>query len=160
MNVLAEKFCEWAKSNGWNIELSKEECGLPKEVSERYKFIPENWLEFIRCFEVCANGGDNIWFLTPCDYENNGAFRWNEFEHICLDAAADDTAWQNSIRAFWDNYIPIVMSTAGGYHYYAVGVKTGEIFEGREPEFEELEICAPSFTDFVENIISGKIILN
>ena len=160
MMLLAEKFIEWAKANGWNIKLADGNRELPESVTKRYKFIPVDWAEFIRCFEVCANGEDNIWFLTPCDYENSASFRWNEFEHICFDAAADDTAWQNSIRAFWDNYLPVVIIVANGYHYYAIGIRTGEVFEGREPEFEEVEMVAPSFTDFVENIIGGKIILN
>ena len=160
MNTLAERFTEWAKVNGWNVKPADGKQELPECVIKRYKFIPEDWLEFILGFEVLANGADNIWFLTPSDYENNTAFRWNEFEHICLEAAEGDEAWQNRIRAFWDNYLPVVMSVANGYHYYAIGIRTSEVFEGREPEFEEVEIVAPSFTDFVEYIIGGKIILN
>lgn len=165
LSELAEKFFKWAKDNGWNIELSNEKIELPKEIVERYAFIPADWLDFIQCFKVCANGADNIWFSLPGDFADSSddeAFRWNEFEHISLDAAEDegDEAWQAEIRGFWSNYLPIVMSVGGDYHYYAIGIKTGEIFEGWEPEFEEPEICAMSFTDFIEKIISGKIILN
>lgn len=163
MSELAEKFFEWAKGSGWNVELSDEKRELSKNITERYKYIPGDWIDFIQCFKVIANGADNIWFNLPGDFENSGnddAFRWNEFELISLEAAGDDEDWQAEIRGFWDNYLPVVMSVADGYHYYAIGIRTGGIFEGREPEFEEIEIVAPSFTDFIENIISGKIILN
>ena len=94
------------------------------------------------------------------DYGNDAddsAFRWNEFELISLEAASGDEKWQADIREFWDNYLPIVMSVAGDYHYYAIGIKTGEIFDGWAPEFEAPEIVAPNFTGFIEKIISGKI---
>ncbi|MBD5129309.1 MAG: SMI1/KNR4 family protein [Ruminococcaceae bacterium] len=151
MKKLAEKFTEWAKANGWNVKLADKARDLPESVTERYKFIPADWLEFIRCFEVCANGADNVWFDTG---------EYDEFEQISLEAAEGDEEWTNKIRAFWDNHIPVVISVAGYYHYYAVGVRTGEVFKGSEPEFEEVEIAAPSFTDFVEYIIGGKIVLN
>lgn len=160
---LAEKFFEWAKNSGWNVERSDEKQELPKVFLERYKYIPGDWIDFIQCFKLIANGADNIWFLLPEDFEDRAddeGFRRNEFELISLEAAKDDEEWQSEIRAFWDNYIPVVMSVADGYHYYAIGVRTGEIFEGREPEFDEVEIAAPSFTDFIELIVSGKIVLN
>lgn len=163
MSELAEKFFKWAKSGSWNIALSDEKIELSKEFAERYAFIPADWVEFIQSFKICANGADNIWFSLPGDFADSGddsGFRWNEFEHITLEAAEGDEAWQAEIRGFWDNYLPIVMSVGGDYHYYAIGIKTGEIFEGREPEFDEINICAMSFTDFIEKIISGKIILN
>lgn len=165
MSELTERFFKWAKDNGWNIELSDEKQELPKNIIERYKYIPSDWLEFIQYFMIIANGADNIWFNLPGDFEDSGnddAFRWNEFELISLEAAGDDEdeEWQAEIREFWDNYLPVVMSVAGDYHYYAIGIRTGEIFEGLEPEFDEIEIVAPSFTDFIENIISGKIVLN
>lgn len=165
MDNLAENFSKWAKENSWNIELSEEKQELPKVFLERFKYIPGDWLDFAENFKLVVNADNNIWFNLPGDFEDSGdedAFRWNEFELIALDAAeeAENEEWQKDVREFWDNYIPIVMSVSGDYHYYAIGVRTGEIFEGREPEFDEIEIVAPSFTDFIENIISGKIVLN
>ena len=164
MNIsLAEKFSEWAMKNGWNAELTVQKPELPESAIERYKFIPQGWLDFVRCFKLISNGADNIWFLLPEDFADRAddeGFRWNEFELISLEAASDDEEWQKKIRAFWDNYIPVVMSVAGDYHYYAVGIRTGEIFEGWEPEFDQVQMVAPSFTDFIELIISGKITLN
>lgn len=163
MNELAEKFSKWAKSNGWRVEPAGENRGLPKAVSERYVHIPSDWIDFIQSFKVCINGENNLYFLLPEDFDDEvpeSAFRWNEFELISLESAAGDGKWQTDIRAFWDNCLPVVMSVAGDYHYYAIGIKTGEIFDGWAPEFEEIEIVAASFTDFIENIISGKIVLN
>lgn len=159
MSALAEGFREWAENSGWSVVRSNEKRGLPKEIIERYKSLPNDWLDFVQYFKDCVNGDNNIWFLCPYNFEDDSAFRWNEFELISLDAASDDEEWQDEIREFWDNYLPIVMSVGGDYHYYAICTKTGEIFEGREPEFEEPEICAASFTDFITRIISGEILL-
>lgn len=163
MSELVRKFSEWAESNGWKAAPADEKRGLPAEIVQRYAFIPSDWLEFVQCFDDIVNGEDNIWFLVPYNFaDDSGGFRWNEFEMISLEAALEDKdeEWADEIRAFWDNHIPIVMSVAGDYHYYAIGVKTGEVFEGWEPEFEDVQICAMSFTDFINKIVSGKIILN
>ena len=160
MNGLAEKFYEWAKNHGWNVELSEIKRELPKAVTERYKFIPAEWIDFIGCFNVCINAENNLYFQLAEDFEeqaDNSGFRWNEFELISLDAAEGDENWQADIREFWDNYIPVVMSVEGDYHYYAIGIKTGEVFDGWAPEFEEPEIVAAGFEDFIGKIISGKI---
>ncbi|MDE7230122.1 MAG: SMI1/KNR4 family protein [Oscillospiraceae bacterium] len=163
MNELSERFFKWAEDNGWNVESSDEKHELPKKITERYRFIPSDWIDFVQCFKLISNGADNIWFQLPGDFEDRAddeGFRWNEFELISLEAASDDKEWQNEIRGFWDNYLPVVMSVAGDYHYYAIGIRTGEIFEGWEPEFDDIEIVAPSFSDFIELIISGRITLN
>lgn len=154
MNELAEKFTDWARDNGWNVEIAAEKQALPDKAAKRYAFIPDDWREFIGEFESIVNGDNNIWFLTAYELAED-----NEFETISLNASDGDEEWRKNILGFWDNFIPIVMSVAGDYHYYAICVKTGEVFEGWEPEFEEPEICAVSFTDFLEKIIAGKIVL-
>ncbi|MCH5205630.1 MAG: hypothetical protein J1F09_01670 [Oscillospiraceae bacterium] len=158
MNGLAEKFYEWAKNNGWNVEFSDEKRGLPEAVRERYKYIPAEWVDFIGCFNVCINGENNLYFQLAEDFEEqDNGFRWNEFEMISLEAAKGDEEWTANIREFWDNYLPIAVSVGGDYHYYAIGIKTGEVFDGWEPEFEEPEIVAAGFGDFIGKIISGEI---
>ena len=164
MNELAEKFYKWANNNGWNVEPAEEKRELPKTLTERYAFIPEDWVGFVQSFIICVNGAYTLNFQLIEDFEedledkaDDKAFRWNEFELISLEAAKGDEKWTASIKEFWDNYLPIVMSVGGDYHYYAIGIRTGEIFDGWAPEFEEPEIVAPNFTVFIENIISGKI---
>lgn len=157
MGMLAERFADWAKKSGWSVVRSNEKRELPKEIIERYKNLPNDWLDFAQYFEDCVNGDSNIWFLCSYNFEDDSAFRWNEFELISLEAAEGDEDWQADIREFWNNYLPIAMSVGGDYHYYAICTKTGEVFEGWEPEFEEPEICAASFTDFITRIISGEI---
>lgn len=154
MNELAVKFAEWAKKNGWNVEITAEKQLLPDKAEKRYAFIPDDWRDFISVFESLINGDNNIWFRTADEFAEE-----NDFERISLDASEGDEEWRRDVIGFWDNFIPIVMSVAGDYHYYAIGVKTGEVFEGWEPDFEESGICAMSFTDFIEKIISGKIVL-
>lgn len=154
MNELVEKFADWARYNGWNVETASEKQQLPEKVVERYAFIPDDWRDFISGFESLINGDNNIWFRTADEFAEE-----NDFERISLEASKDDEEWRQEVIGFWDNFIPVVMSVAGDYHYYAIGVKTGEVFEGWEPEFEEPEICAMSFSDFIEKIIAGKIVL-
>ena len=160
MNGLAERFYKWANDNGWNVAPAEEKYELPKTLTERYAFIPDDWTDFIQSFIICINGDNNLYFQLVEDYENDcddSAFRWNEFELISLEAAKGDEKWTADVKEFWDNYLPIVMSVGGDYHYYAIGIKTGEIFDGWAPEFEEPEIVAPNFTDFIDKIISGEI---
>ena len=164
MNELAEKFLKWANNNGWNVEPTEEKRDLPKTLTERYAFIPDDWADFVQCFCICVNGDYTLYFQLVEDFEDDPedkaddkAFRWNEFELISLGAAEGDEKWTADIKEFWDNYLPIVMSVGGDYHYYAIGIRTGEIFDGWAPEFEEPEIVAPNFTDFIEKIIEGKI---
>lgn len=159
MNELAKRFSEWAAYSGWSIKLADEKRELPADIARRYAFIPPDWLEFIGCFDDIVNAEDNVWFLVPNNFTDNGGFAWNEFENISLGAAADDAEWAADVRGFWDEHLPIVMSVAGDYHYYAIGIKTGEVFEGWEPEFEDPQMCAPGFAAFIEHIISGKITL-
>lgn len=46
MGMLAEKFAEWAKKSGWSVVRSNEKRELPKEIIERYKNLPNDWLDF------------------------------------------------------------------------------------------------------------------
>jgi len=71
----------------------------------------------------------------------------------------DDTEWQNSIVKFWDNHLPIYLSVASGYEYYAIRMSDGFVVHGIEPEFEETTDVAPSFARFIEMICTGEYIL-
>ena len=135
---MLEKFIGWARKNGWNVVPAEESTELPDEVKNRYD-IPENWLRAISGLEVCENDGATVWFLTPRDfYPHDGGFRWNEFELMSLEWCDGDSA----VSEFWDRHIPIVMSTAGEYSYYAIDTGSGSVVRGCEPEFEEAEKAA------------------
>lgn len=64
---------------------------------------------------------------------------------------------ENEIKEFWNNHLPIIMSVKGDYSYYAISIMSGSIVQGEEPEFEECEIVADSFEEFLREIINEKI---
>ena len=155
-NNIVKKFEQWASKNNWRIELTDNQEVLPQEIINRYKNIPKEWISFITSFHMIINESEDMWFLT-CDNFREGEWSYNEFEIISLDAAFDDEDWAKDIKEFWDNTLPIIMSVGGGYQYYAIEISTGKIVQGYEPEFEEIEYVADSFTEFIEKIISGEI---
>ena len=73
---------------------------------------------------MCVNPDETIWLLCEGDFrqESEDSFRWNEFEIMSLQAAAEenDVEWQNDIKAFWDKHLPICLSVRDGYEYYAI----------------------------------------
>lgn len=158
MENIELEFTKWAKSSGWTCEAAREKFEIPPEILARYKHVPQDFLDFISDFSKIINAEENMWLLTANDYLacDDDAYRWNEFELMTLEWA-DDEEEKAEITAFWDNFLPVFMSVAGDYHYYAINIKTGEIFEGWSPEFEEPQIAAPSFTEFVERVISREI---
>lgn len=106
-----------------------------------------------------VSSDETMWFLCAEDFDIQGdkAFQWNEWELISLTSAEGDTKWQSEIREFWDNHLPIIMSVKGEYSYYAIAIKDGSIVHGAEPEFEECEIVAASFMDFMEKIVKKEL---
>ncbi len=155
-NDLVEKFINWAKQKGWTIERAEETMELPEEVVERYKNIPKQWLEFIVRFADIVNSTDDMWFLT-CENYLDGGWSYNDFEKMSLDAAGDDEAWSEEIKAFWDNTFPIILSVGGDYQYFAIKLDSGEVVQGWEPEFEDPSVVAESFVDFLEKLVEGEL---
>lgn len=134
---------------------------LPEEIQDRYKSFPSDWVMFISNYQSVVNSNETSWFLCSSDYEmqDEDSFRWNEWELISLQAAIDDNdvAWQDSIRKFWDKHLPILLSVADGYDYYAIRISDGVIVKGSEPEFEDCSEVAKSFHDLLEKIMNNKI---
>ena len=88
------------------------------------------------------------------------AFKWNEFEELSLEVA-DDEEWKKDIKQWWDKKVPIIMSVKDGYTFFAIDLEnnSGEIVRGEEPEFEEVEVVANSFFEFLDMVIKGELIL-
>lgn len=153
---VVKSFEKWAVENSWNKEPANEPKALPQTVIDRYKNIPADWVNFISCYHSILNNEENMWFLTSDNFIE-GTWRYNEFEIMSLEAAEDDEEWTESIKLFWDNNLPVIMSVGGDYQYYAIEISSGKIVQGCEPEFEEVEYVADSFAQFLEKIISGEI---
>ena len=152
-----ENFNKWAKTKKWKIV--EQQKSLPVQILERYKNIPKSWLEFIDGYGAVLNENGTVWLLTADNFypKREDEFRYNEFELISLDAADDDDEWKDDIKAFWDNHLPIVMSVKDGYEYFAVELDSGNIVSGFEPEFEETEVIAEDFDDFLNMVMNDEI---
>ena len=152
---MIDRFIEWTKKNGWQIERSESPLSLPDGIASRYKNIPAEWFDFIGKFIRITNSEDNMWFLTCFDYQDS----YDDFEKMSLEAAEGDEAWTRDIKSFWDKTFTIIMSVRGDYHYYAIALESGKIIEGWEPEFEDTTVVADSFNDFLSKVFSGEISL-
>ncbi len=148
--------------NGWTVvkqDLRPER--LPECIASRYHTLPAEWVEFLNSISLCVNPDETAWFLCMNDFtkQDDNAFRWNEFELMSLRAAMDenDAEWQNAIVKFWDNHLPVYLSVARGYEYYAIRMSDGAVVHGAEPEFEETTFTAPSFARFAEMICEGGL---
>ncbi|MCI8775507.1 MAG: SMI1/KNR4 family protein [Lachnospiraceae bacterium] len=153
-------FMAYMKEHGWNIELNEmQNVSLPEAITSRYTNIPKQWLEFAKNIKQMISADETMWFLCSEDFnmQDAGAFQWNEWELISLESAKGDTEWENEIKKFWDNHLPIVMSVKGAYSYYAISIKDGSVIHGTEPEFAECEVVASSFTDFMEKIVKNEL---
>lgn len=159
---MKDGFLNWAKENGWTVDESAEVQTLPAAAAERYSNLPASWYEFAEHLKNCADAGDTVWFLTMDSYfpKDENEWQYNEFERISLEAAGDDDeTWTEQIQNFWNGHFPIVMSVRNGYEYYAIRISDGSVVFGAEPEFEETEVAAESFEDFLQKVTSGEILL-
>jgi len=161
MESTIARVCDALRGKGWTV-LKREghPHKLPESISGRYKNLPSGWISFLNSIRTCVRPDETAWFLCMEDYErqDDGAFRWNEFELMSLQAAASDhdTGWRKSIRAFWDNHLPICLCVNGEYKYYAIRVSDGAVVYGMEPEFEETQDVAPCFEKFMEMVETGQ----
>ena len=154
-------FVNWAINNGWNVITENNVIEkLPKRITDRYN-IPNEYKTFLENIKIFTNAEGNIWFFCITDYlrDEEKAFRWNEFELIGLEAAnADnDQKWFEEIKEFWDRHFPIIFNVKGEYEYYAIEINSKNIVYGFEPEFEEVDIVANDFEEFLEKIMSKEI---
>jgi len=159
---MIKTFGTYMKEHGWQIEWQEtRDEPLPAAITDRYRSIPKEWLDFLDRVRDLASPDDTVWFLCAKDFaaHNDVAFPWNEWERLSLESAEGDPDWQAEIRRFWNGHLPVVMSVKDGYSYYAIDMEDGSIVHGAEPEFEECETVAVSFSDFMEKIIKGELAL-
>ncbi|QTH42794.1 SMI1/KNR4 family protein [Cohnella sp. LGH] len=160
MNKTVAEFMSWADENGWDLTRKSEpQLHLHSNITSRYKEIPNEYLEFLSMVEKCVTPNETTWFICEDEFNNSSdnEFKWNEFELLSIEAAMDDDRWKSEITAWWDNHLPIVMSVEGGYFFYAIDLTNGAIVRGYEPEFEEVEKAADTFTEFLELMMSNSI---
>ncbi|OUS71086.1 SMI1/KNR4 family protein [Paenibacillus sp. MY03] len=162
MNRKIGEFMIWANENNWDItEKSGHQLNLDSSIISRYHEIPNEYLDFLSVVKKCTTPDEMTWFISEDEFNNSldTEFKWNEFELLSLESAMDDDRLKSEITAWWDNYLPIVMSVNGGYSFYAIDLtnEKGAIVRGYEPEFEEVEKVANSLDEFFELIMANSI---
>ncbi len=140
---------------GWSLERRDgQPLRLPPELIARHPAIPASLLWFLDRVSSCINAKQTAWFLCEADFcgTSDSAFRWDEWEQLSLESVGDDAEWASSVRAFWDVHLPFLLSVEDGYAYHAIatsGDNLGKVVFGREPEFEEADVVAESFEEFL-----------
>jgi len=128
---------------------------LSQTIIDRYPNLPKDYLDFLADLDYAETKDEKSWFNTIGDFNGttDSGFRWNEFELMVLEDYTDETdANAKIIIDFWNNHIPILMSCKNYYCYFAICLAPanyGKIVYGNEPEFEEIEIVATDFHEFI-----------
>ena len=159
-----EKFKLWLEKNEWQVELNSMKFDdMKNEVLNRYNYIPKSFISILEDYKCIASKDDTTWFICGDDYldRSDDVFKWNEFEIMSLEAAEGDEVWKKEIKDWWSDKLPFIMSVKSGYSFYAIdlGDNKGAILMGQEPEFEEANVVARDFDDFLEKIFNNDIIL-
>ena len=148
------------KNSNFNIKPNKGE-ELNVQFTSRYPCIPSDYFTFLNSFSLLMNHSETTWFNSISDFNETNTesdFKWNEFEIMSVDAFEGDKEQQQIIKEFWNKHLPIILSVKDGYAFFAIGVAEenfGKIYFGIEPEFEELELVANSFEEFI-NALNTK----
>ena len=139
---------------GWTVAAAEQQRELPDDFEQRYSWAPTDFTDFAVAVDVAVSANEKAWILTSIDFrgESETAFEWNAWENLSLDAAGGDRAWQQRIRSFWDDHLPIVLSVKSGYAFFAIERTTLRVVVGEEPEFEETTPMCQSFTELVDLI--------
>ena len=160
------EFFTWAKSNNWRLELSTDKKQFPSEILQRYINIPNDYKIFYEQIDLCVGPIGTSWFLTEQDFsaiDTEGGisttFAWNSIEKMSLESVADDEKLIQEVDDFWKLHLPIMYCVDGDYEYFAINISNGAVVNGYEPEFEEATEVAKSFSDFLDKIIKGKIVV-
>jgi hypothetical protein len=155
----SQALLESLRKLGWRVEpRSIPGPLLSPHQAVRYPVLPADLVAFLVSLETCCNRSQDAWFLTATDYAETSSetFRWNEFERISLESAAEDGDEERAkeVRAFWDAHFPFMMAVHSDYDYLAVQVgdgrfSRGSIVHGTGDDFEEPSLVAQSFDRFL-----------
>ena len=141
---------------GWTVRtFTGPRLLLPPAVAKRYPALPSEVVTFLSSLDVCCNQEENSWFLTSEDYarEESSGFRWNEYEHMGLEMYAEDPAFREGIKAFWDSHFPFMLAVHSDYDYLAMRLTPegfGSVVHGYAPEWEEPQPIADLFGAFLQ----------
>lgn len=145
-------FIKFIEKNDWEVEYKEDGLKLPKAILERYSNLPDSWKNFMAQFSACTDLEGTKWFLTQDDYEieDDMMFSWDFIEKICQKDLKDEKLAM--VTAFWDKYFPIFFDIGTTCRYIAIEVDSGNIVEGKEPDFMKVSVIASSFDEFLKSI--------
>ena len=141
---------------------------LSGTILDRYPNLPTTYATFLTDLDYCVTPDEKSWFNTIADFNGTtgSEFRWNELERIIIDGYQDEPdeqikeAMTNEVVVFWDKHIPFLISCRKFYCYFAICLHIdsyGQIVYGSEPEFEETETVASSFSDFMTKLATKAL---
>lgn len=82
--------------------MSAVEKNFPEQILKRYVNLLDAFKTFYEQLNLCSNVGNTCWFLSEEDFLKNedGAFSWNSFEQMSLEAADGDKDLENKVKLF------------------------------------------------------------
>ena len=159
-----EMFRLWLKENDWIVELNTNKFDYKENsILNKYNDIPVSFINILKEYSNISSKDDTTWFICGKDYldKSDDVFKWNEFELMSLEAAEEDEKWKMEIKNWGRKKLTFIMSVSGGYSYYAIDLEDnkGTIIYGQEPEFEDANVVAKEFDEFIDKIVKKEIIL-
>jgi len=155
---------ELLTDRGWVVEFTATGGALPLPLVRRYPHLPAPFARLLGEIENCHNQRDDAWIFGASFFarEDPAGFRWNECELMSLEAVEGDLAAESRVREYWDRHLPFMMAVHSGYDYLAVQTSCvsplGAVVHGRSPEFEDSNIVAPSFDEFLERLREAALV--
>jgi hypothetical protein len=149
--TVVQRATESLQEAGWTCEPPPPtEDGVPSALHT----ASETVIRWVSSFALLSNSDETVWFLSRHDYSTGaeGAFAWNEWEKLSIEAATTD-ADAEAVSRFWERHLPILLSVRHGYEYLAVR-DDGAVVHGTEPEFEEADVVFSHFEDLLKHIIA------
>ena len=148
---LFQRAAESLQEAGWTCEPP---APTEEDVPSALHTASEPVIRWVSSFSLLSNSDETVWFLSRDDYSTGaeGAFAWNEWEQLSIQAAITD-AEAEAVSRFWKHHLPILLSVRNGYEYLAVR-DDGAVVHGTEPEFEEADVVFSHFEDLLGHIIA------
>ncbi len=158
MNILYSNFLDFLVGKGWILVGRDGGDGSPPVIDDSINAdVPAFYLEFLSNFTSLSNKDESRWFVSIEEFAgvSDGAFSWDEFEKMSIDAAMTDADGED-VRKFWAEHLPIFMAVDGDYQFVGLGRSSGAVVHGVEPEFESVTRLAGTFDEFLTAAMNGQ----
>lgn len=148
----------------WDISVRQTIDPLPTTLdlfSSRYSWVPTDLAQLLSELKSAIHKEQKAWLLAADDFLgiSDSAFAWDQWEKDSLNAAQGVSDWIDSIKAFWNDHLPIFQSVKNGYSYLALRKLDLRIVFGEEPEYESTTAFAESYLDMLSMLDSKNGLL-